>query len=71
MHISFKLSNITLTGSAFFPTILIAIPVIIAKNIICNISPSANAFIGFDGIIPNIISTNDFDSPIDTSPLTI
>ncbi len=71
MHNSFALSNITFIGSAFFPTKFKAIPVNSAKNITCNISPLANDCIGLLGIIFNIISTNDFDSPIVTSPDTI
>ena len=45
IHISFALSNIFLTGSAFSPIMLIATPVSNAKNIICNISPFAKAAI--------------------------
>ena len=68
IHTSFALSNITFIGSAFFPTIFKATPVNSAKNITCNISPFAKDCIGLVGIIFNIISTNDFDYPIVTSP---
>ena len=70
IHISLALSNTFLTGSAFSPIILIATPVSIAKNIICNMSPLAKDAIGFVGIIPTSISTIDLLSPMDTSPVT-
>ena len=49
----FTESLISLTES---PNDLIAIPKRIEKTIICNMLPSAMAFIGLDGIMPNIIS---------------
>ena len=71
IHNSLALSKNTFKGSAFSPSKFIATPTNNAKNITCSISPFASDCIGLVGIIFNIISTNDFDSPIDTSPETI